>query len=208
MPDDGHEHVTDAPAQADPTQVQIRLEFPPEWAEERNLGLLTKNFMAVERCATILTWLLIGDPRVGQLVTARMNTAPLLNMLERLAAGLDVLSEEERNETLALVGEVRTLLERRNALIHSSWGEMKPDDADAIRVRLRDSKSGGMMIEEAGDLHAVAKQAFEVAKRFVTFLEKLVSDNEKLTRPAQEMNLRLDTEAVALAVTFTYNPKA
>jgi len=114
----------------------------PNYAE--GLGQITANFNGLEADTSALIWSLIGDDKVGQIVTAQM---PFRKLLDTLSALFKYRGDPELVAELdELIKRAQAINERRNMFVHSIWFDHLP--GTLRRVKLKVSGKTGLKMDE------------------------------------------------------------
>ena len=135
-------------------------------------------FNMMESVVCHRTWELIGpEQRIGRAVTAKMTFAQVADLLRDLYV-LRYADSEKQNRMKALHAAMRAANDRRNTLLHTSWGLIKADPPMVGRSKIRFTGQGGltqMELKDAifevmgaiNDIAAVTNGAFELLPSYV-----------------------------------------
>ncbi len=144
----------------------------------KELGQLSLTFNVLETIVSHRTWELISpDQRIGRTVTAKMTFASLVDLLRDLY--MSRYTEPEKQAQMKdLHAALRAGNDRRNILLHTSWGLMKADPIMVSRFKLRFTGAGGLtqmelrsaigeVREATNELLALTNRAFGLSSAIV-----------------------------------------
>lgn len=143
------------------------------------LGRVTANFAVLEDAVSFFLWSIIGrDQRLGQIISAELSFKAIRALLSAVFHHR-VSDETLRHELETLLNQVSEVEERRNILVHSSWGVGDtPKTKTRIKMTAKKGKGIRHQFEQlaAADIEAVAECASELALQVQQFTEKLPDD--------------------------------
>lgn len=142
------------------------------------LGRLSIMFNMMESVVCHRTWLLIGpEQRIGRAVTAKMAFAQVADLLRDLYI-LRHPEPENQERMKALHAAMRATNDRRNNLLHTSWGTIKADPPMVGRTKTRFTGQGSLtrveLKEAIGDVMAAINEIALVTNQVFGLLPDIV----------------------------------
>ena len=148
------------------------MEHPVPEGHLKAIGHIVVSFALLEMNLQLLVGSLLGEQRIGQIVTAELSTRALPDLivslyLERYGEDDDVASIRQ------IMKKVRVVEEKRNQIVHSVWGA--GDTAEQLtRIKMTAKQKRGFHVAAesytAESLNEIANEISQTSKEILRLL--------------------------------------